>query len=286
MVSSLLEKATRFNELHNSDGIFVMPNAWDAGSAKFLADQGFAALATTSGGVNYARGRQDYVYAVPASEMLEAYGLIAHAVDLPVSGDLENGYGTDPETVAATIRQSAEHGMVGGGIEDWSGDPDNPLYETGLAVERIAAARQAGDACGFPYTLTARCEIYSFDLPNRFAEAVRRANLYSDAGADCIFIPGLNDPDDLRRLVREVPAPISVVAGLGEVVTGEGDPQLSVAELADIGIRRVSTGGSLARACFGLLRRAARELAEEGTFSYTRDAIPDPEINAFYKNFT
>lgn len=276
MNHKLLARAEHFRELHMRDEIFVMPNAWNAGSAKFLAAQGFAAIATTSGGVNYARGRQDYVYAVPASEMLEEYRLIAEAVDIPVSGDLENGYGADPETVAETIRRSAECGMVGGGIEDWTGDPDQPLYETELAVARIAAAREAGDACGFPYTLTARCEIYSFDLPNRFAEAVRRANLYRDAGADCIFVPGLNDPDDLRRFAREVEAPVSVVAGLG-------DPQLSVAELADIGIRRISTGGSLARACFGLLQRAARELAEQGTFSYTRDAIPDPDINAFYE---
>ena len=214
--------------------------------------------------------------------MLEEYRLIAEAVDLPVSGDLENGYGEDPAAVADTIRQSAACGMVGGSIEDWTGDPDRPLYEAGFAVERIAAAREAADGCGFPYTLTGRCEIYSFDLPDRLNEAVRRANLYADAGADCLFVPGLNDPDDLRRLVREVDAPISVVAGLGEVVAGKGDPQLSVAQLADIGVRRISTGGSLARACLGLLERAARELAEEGTFTYTRDAIPDPEINEFF----
>lgn len=282
MTPTLLEKAKRFKELHERDQIFVMPNAWNAGSAKILAAQGFSAIATTSGGVNYFRGRQDYVYEIPAQEMLEEYRLIAEAVDLPVSGDLENGYGEDPAAVADTIRQSAACGMVGGSIEDWTGDPDRPLYETGFAVERIAAARGAADGCGFPYTLTGRCEIYSFDLPDRLNEAVRRANLYADAGADCIFVPGLNDPDDLRRLVREVDAPISVVAGLGEVVAGKGDPQLSVAQLADIGVRRISTGGSLARACLGLLERAARELAEEGTFTYTRDAIPDPEINEFF----
>ena len=306
MTPTLLEKAKRFKELHERDQIFVMPNAWNAGSAKILAAQGFSAIATTSGGVNYFRGRQDYVYEIPAQEMLEEYRLIAEAVDLPVSGDLENGYGEDPAAVADTIRQSAACGMVGGSIEDWTGDPDRPLDETGFAVERIAAARGAADGCGFPYTLTGRCEIYSFDLPDRLNEAVRRANLYADAGADCIFVPdqipalvkfgfffvvvengvvfvpGLNDPDDLRRLVREVDAPISVVAGLGEVVAGKGDPQLSVAQLADIGVRRISTGGSLARACLGLLERAARELAEEGTFTYTRDAIPDPEINEFF----
>ena len=283
MSAPLIDKAARFKALHEREDIFVMPNAWNAGSARFLAAEGFEAIATTSGGVNYSRGRQDYVYEVPAAEMLEEYRLICEAVDVPVSGDLENGYGEDLEAVAGTIRRSAEYGMVGGSIEDWTGDPGQPLYDAGFAAERIAAARAAADDCGFSYTLTGRCEIYSFDLPNRFAEAVRRANLYADAGADCIFVPGLNDPDDLRRLVREVDAPISVVAGLGEVVSGEADPQLSVAQLADIGVRRISTGGSLARACFGLLQRAARELAEQGTFGYTRDAIPDPAINAFFE---
>lgn len=283
MTATLKDKADHFRALHLSDGIFVMPNAWDAGSAKLLAAQGFDAIATTSGGVNYARGRQDYVYEVPADEMLEEYRQIAEAVPVPVSGDLENGYGTDPETVAHTIRRSVDCGMVGGGIEDWTGDPAEPLYETGLAVERIRAAREAGDATGIAYTLTARCEIYSFDLPNRFAEAVRRGNLYADAGADCIFVPGLDDRDDLRRFVREVDAPISFVAGLGEVGPGQNHPALSVAELADMGVRRISTGGSLYRTCFGALERAAEELFGSGTFSYTAGAIADADINAFMK---
>ena len=283
MKASLAEKAQHFRTLHERDGVFVMPNAWDAGSARLLASAGFEALATTSGGVNYARGRQDYVYEVPAEEMLAEYGLIADAVDLPVSGDLENGYGDDPQTVAHTIRRSAELGMVGGGIEDWTGDPDHPLYETGLAVERIAAAREAADATGIDYTLTARCEIYSFDLPNRFSEAVRRANVYADAGAHCVFVPGMNDREDLRRFCSEVSAPVSFVAGLGEVGAEGGGPPLTVAELADIGVRRISTGGSLYRTCFGALQRAAEELGGEGTFGYTKGAIPDPEINAFMK---
>lgn len=284
MRRSLAEKAAHFKALHQRDEIFVMPNAWDAGSAKLLAAQGFEAIATTSGGVNYARGRQDYVYEIPAGEMLEEYGQIADAVDIPVSGDLENGYGADPQAVADTIRRSAELGMVGGGIEDWTGNPSQPLYETGLAVERIVAAREAGDACGFVYTLTARCEIYCFDLPNRFCEAVRRANLYAEAGADCIFVPGLDDRDDLRRFVREVDVPVSFVAGLGEVGPMQGAPQLSVRVLAEMGVRRISTGGSLYRTCFGALQRAAEELGGEGTFSYTKGAIPDVDINLFMKN--
>lgn len=284
MKPGLAEKARQFRALHEREGIFVMPNAWDAGSARLLASFGFEALATTSGGVNYSRGRQDYVYEVPAEDMLAEYGLIADAVDLPVSGDLENGYGDDPQTVADTIRRSAELGMAGGGIEDWTGDPRNPLYETGLAVERIAAAREAGDTTGVDYTLTARCEIYSFDLPNRFAEAVRRANLYADAGAHCVFVPGMNDREDLRRFCREVSVPVSFVAGLGEVGAENGGARFTVAELADLGVRRISTGGGLYRACFGALRNAAEELRGRGTFDYTKGAIPDPEINAFMKS--
>ena len=258
-----------------------MPNAWDAGSAAILAAAGFAALGTTSGGVNWSRGREDYVYAVPASEMLSDYGAIAEAVDVPVSGDLENGYAAEPERVAETIRQSIECGMIGGSIEDSTGDPQKPLYPLDLAVERIRAARRAADAVDWPYTLTARCEVYFADLDkvhgeNPYSEAVRRANLYREAGADCIFIPGPSDKDTIAGLVRDIPAPISVVTGLGE-------SQLSVAQLADLGVRRISTGGSLARACFGLLRRSADEIFETGTFGYLRDAISDPDINAFFR---
>lgn len=283
MAASLLQKAKRFKALHRRDEIFLMPNAWDAGSAKLLAAEGFDAIATTSGGVNYSRGRQDYVYEVPGDDMLEDYRRIANAVDIPVSGDLENGYGDAPRDVARTIRRSAEYGMVGGGIEDWTGNPDAPLYDIGLAVERIAAAREAAGGCGFPYTLTARCEAYAFDLPDRFGEAVRRARLYADAGADCIFVPGLNRRSELRKLVEEAGAPVSFVVGIGEVGAEDGEPQLTVGELAEIGVRRISTGGSLYRACFAALRCGAQELSGPGTFTYSQAAISDPDINLFMK---
>ncbi len=277
MSPSLLDKAKLFADLHTREGIFVMPNAWDEGSAKFLAAQGFPALATTSGGVNWARGREDYVYAVPADEMLEAYGRVADCVDLPVSGDLEDGYATEPEKVAETIRRAAQLGMVGGGIEDFTGDPAKPLYELPLAAERIRAARVAADEADFPFTLTARCEIFYFDVENKYSEAIKRANLYREAGADCLFLPGGNTPEIIEGLVKEIDAPISVVS--------EWDgPQYTVRQLEDMGVRRISTGGSMARACYATLHQAAEKLATEGTFGYLGNVISDPAMSAFFKH--
>ncbi len=269
-------RAAAFRALHEGPGLFVMPNAWDAGSARFLAAAGFAAIGTTSGGVNWRLGREDYVYTTPAEAMLEEYGRIAEAVTVPVSGDLENGYGADPETVAETVRRSIVLGMVGGSIEDSTADPTTPLYETGLAVERIRAARQAADESGLPYTLTARCEVFFTGHASPLAEAVRRSNLYREAGADCLFVPTAGDGETIQALVAEIDGPLSVVAGLG------AEP-LTVARLEELGVRRVSTGGSLARACYGLLQRAAAEIAGRGSFSYVTNAIPDPDMNAFFR---
>ncbi len=277
MTPGLKEKAQRFADLHTQEGLFVMPNAWNEGSAKFLAAQGFKAIATTSGGVNWARGREDYVYQVPAAEMLEAYGRIAECVDVPVSGDLEDGYGAEPEKVAETVRRAADLGMVGGGIEDFTGDASAPLYELDLAVERIRAARAAADGVGFAFTLTARCEIFYFDVTDKYAEAVKRANLYREAGADCLFLPGGSAPETIRGLVKDIDGPISVVS--------EWDgPQYTVAELEDMGVRRISTGGSLARACFATLHQAAERLANEGTFGYLNNVVSDPAMSAFFKS--
>ncbi len=272
-------KAQAFKALHEQDATFVMPNAWDAGSAIILAQAGFAAIATTSGGVNWSNGQPDYVTKLPREVMLAAYRAIAEAVDLPVSGDLEQGYGDSPEAVADTITRSVECGMVGGGIEDFTGDFAAPLYDLDLSVERIRAARAAADATGIAYTLTARAETYSApDHPDPFGEAVQRGNLYREAGADCIFVPGPNDRATLAALVREIDAPISQVIGLGQ-------PPMTVAMLADLGVRRISTGGSLARGCFGLLKRAAEEMRDQGTFGYAAEAISDPAINALFTDY-
>ena len=276
MTDDLLAKATRFRELHERDGLFLMPNPWDAGTARILAAAGFAALGTTSGGVNHSNGRTDYDYSVSRADMLADCGRIAAAVDLPVSGDLENGYGDSPEQVAETITESIRHGLAGGSIEDHSADPAQPLYELELAVARIRAAREAADASGLPYTLTARAETYLVDHPDPFGEAVRRVNLYREAGADCLFVPGVKDAETIGTLVREVDGPVNVVMGL------VGAP-LSLDQLAELGVKRISIGGSLARATFALVRRAAEEMHTQGTFGYGAEQMSDDELNALMR---
>ncbi len=277
MTADLLAKATRFRDLHSREGIFVMPNAWDAGTARVLAAAGCEAIGTTSAGVNFAAGHPDYDYAVPRPEMMAAYGRIAEAVQVPVSGDLENGYGDTPEAVAETIRQSIHHGMVGGSIEDHSADATTPLYDLDLATDRVRAAREAADASGIPYTLTARAETYLVGHSDPFREGVRRVNRYREAGADCLYVPGVKDEETIAALVRETDGPINVVMGLA------GAP-LSVVMLAEIGVKRISIGGSLARASFALVRRAAVEMLGTGSFGYAADQIPDDELCALMRD--
>ncbi|MCP4329797.1 MAG: isocitrate lyase/phosphoenolpyruvate mutase family protein [Alphaproteobacteria bacterium] len=274
----LQAKARRFHDLHHGDGAFIMPNAWNAGSARILAAGGFEALGTTSAGVTYGRGVPEYEYRVPGEEMLEAFGHIAAAVDVPVNGDLEAGYGDSPEAVAETIRQSVAHGMVGGGIEDHTGDPASPLYDAEHAADRIRAARAAADDTGIPYTLTARAECYLVSHPDPFAESVRRLNLYREAGADCLYAPGTKDKDTIAALVREVDGPVNVVMGLAGVA-------LSARELEDLGVKRISIGGSLARAAMAVVRDAAREMAEAGTFTFAADAIPDAQLSEIFRRY-
>jgi 2-methylisocitrate lyase-like PEP mutase family enzyme len=276
MTDDLLAKTTRFRELHEREGLFLMPNAWDAGTARILAAAGFAALGTTSAGVNHSNGRTDYDYSVSRADMLADCGRIAAAVDLPVSGDLENGYGDSPEEVAETITESIRCGLAGGSIEDHSADPAQPLYELELAVARIRAAREAADASGLPYTLTARAETYLVGHPDAFGEAVRRVNRYREAGADCLFVPGVKDAETIGTLVREVDGPVNVVIGLA------GAP-LSVDELAELGVKRISIGGSLARAVFALVRRAAEEMHAKGTFGYAGEQMSDDALNALMR---
>ena len=271
----LAAKARAFRELHRRDGIFLMPNAWDQGSARILANAGFEALATTSAGIAYSLGVPDYFDRVSRDCMMERVAAIAAAVDVPVNGDLEGGYGEAPEEVARTITLSAEAGLAGGNIEDHTGDEREPLYDIELAAERIHAAREAADATGIDYTLTARSDCFLVKHPDPFAESVRRVNRYREAGADCLFVPGVSDAESIGRLAREVHGPINVVMGLSGAV-------LSVAELGALGVRRVSIGGSLQRATMGLVRRAAEEMHEKGTFRYADEQIPDGELMAFF----
>jgi 2-methylisocitrate lyase-like PEP mutase family enzyme len=252
-----------------------MPNAWDPGSARMLASSGFPAIATTSAGIAFSLGLPDYEGAVSQREMIDRVHHIARSVELPVSADLEAGYGTEPVDVAKTIELAIAAGAVGGNIEDFTGNSATPLFDSALAAERIRAARAAADASGIPFTLTARTDCYLAKTENPFQEAVRRANMYREAGADCLFVPGASDLGTIAELVKEIDGPLTVVMGL----TGLS---LTVSQLQDIGVRRVTIGGSLARATYGLIRKAAQEMVLDGSFDYSRQQIPDAELCAFF----
>lgn len=273
-----LQKALLLKELHGRDGIFLMPNAWDAGSARMLSAFGFPAIATTSAGIAFSLGLPDYEGAVSREAMIERIGQIAAAVDLPVSADLEAGYGAEPEQVGETIRLAIAAGVVGGNIEDFTGERSAPLFGLDLAAERIRAAREAADASGVPFTLTARTDCYLAGVENPFAVAVERANRYREVGADCLFVPGVSDPDVIAALVKEIDGPLTVVMGLS-------GSTLSVSQLAELGVRRVTIGGSLARATYGLIRQAASEMKEQGSFSFAAQQIPDRELCQFFASF-
>ncbi len=257
-----------------------MPNAWDPGTAIVLAEAGFPFIATTSAGIAFAQGVPDG-QSLSRSRMLELVEQIAAAVDVPVSADLEAGYGPSPDDVAATVRGGVAAGVVGCNIEDSTGERDHPLFELGLAVERIRAGAEAARATGTQFVLNARVDPYLVRLgtpEENLAESIRRANAYREAGADCLYVPGVTEPDAIERLVREIDGPLNVLGA-----RGGGDQALTVAELEAVGVRRVSIGGSLAVAALGLVRRAGAELLERGTFSYAREAMSNAEANAMMR---
>ena len=275
MPPGLQQKAQRFETLHTLGECFVMPNAWDAGSAVLLEQAGFQALATTSAGIAFSRGLADAEGALDFEEALQVTHGIAAAVELPLSMDSENGYAHEPEAVHANMTRIAGCGAVGASIEDYGGNPDKPLYDIELAVERVAAAKQALAALDYPFVLTARAECYLYGHPDPFRESVERVNRYREAGADCLYVPGIRDIDTIRALVDAVDGPVNVVMGLA------GKP-VTVAELRDAGVTRISIGGSLARATFGLIRRAAKEMLDPGSFSYADGQIADAELCALF----
>lgn len=274
-MSTQIQHGERFRALHTGSQTFLMPNAWDPGSACMLATGGFPCLATTSAGIAYSLGQPDFEGRVSRSQMMERIQLIAAAVDLPVSADLEAGFGTAPRDVAETIRLAIQAGVVGGNIEDLSGHLHTPLFDIGLSGERIRAAREAADGSGIPFTLTARTDCYLAGLPSPFAEAVRRANLFREMGADCLFVPGIKDAETIAALAREIDGPINVVMGL----TGSA---FTVSQLSDLGVKRISIGGSLARSALGLIRRATQEMREHGSFSFAQQQIPDADLCNFF----
>jgi 2-methylisocitrate lyase-like PEP mutase family enzyme len=270
-----VQKGRAFLELHRADGVFLMPNAWNAGSACMLEAAGFPAIGTTSAGIAFCLGLPDYEGALTRDVALEETHRIVRAVAVPVNADAENGYGHEPEHVAETIQRFASAGVVGVSIEDFSANYGKDLYEREHSVERIKAARASADALGFPFTLTARAECYLVAHQKPFEESVIRANLYRDAGADCLFVPGVKDPDTIAALVKEIDGPLNVVMGL----VGSS---LSVRQLQGLGVKRISIGDSLTRATFGLIRRAAEELSQDGTFKFADEQIPDDELCQFF----
>jgi 2-methylisocitrate lyase-like PEP mutase family enzyme len=272
---SQAQKGAEFSGLHTAEGLFVMPNAWNAGSACMLESAGFPAIGTTSAGIAFCLGLPDYEGALSRDAALEETRRMSMAVDVPVSADAENGYGHEPDEVAESIRMFAEAGVVGASIEDFSASFGTSLYERSHAVERIRAAREAADSLKIPFTLTARAECYLVEHAEPFKESVIRANLYREAGADCLYVPGIEDQETIAALVREVNGPINVVMGL----VGNA---LTVSELKALGVKRVSIGGSLTRATFGLIRRASEEIRERGTFGYADEQVPDAELCRFF----
>jgi len=262
----------RFRELHQS-GCFVIPNPWDLGSARLLEQLGFPALATTSAGFAWSLGRPDS--GVSLDQTLAHLRAISAIVSVPVNADFRGGFAIDPAGVAAGIRAAATTGIAGLSIEDSTGDAAQPLFEFALAVERIRAARRAIDASGAGILLTARSEGFLVGRPD-LAETVRRLGAYAEAGADCLYAPGIRDKDEIAAVVKAVaPRPVNVLCGSNFA---------TVAELAELGVRRISVGGALARAAWSGFLEAAREIAERGTFSSLSRAVPFAEIDGAFRS--
>jgi 2-methylisocitrate lyase-like PEP mutase family enzyme len=262
-----------FRKLHES-GCFVIPNPWDAGSARYLQRLGFRALATTSGGFAFSRGLSDG--AVPVDSMLRNIAEIVSAADLPVNADFESGYSPDPAGVAANVKLCIDTGVSGLSIEDSTGNTAHPLYEIPAAIERLQAARAAIDASGTGVMLTGRAECYLTGHAEPLKESIRRLQAYAEAGADVLYAPGVHRREEIKTIVSEVaPKPVNVLVS--------SDIGLSVADLADMGVRRISVGSALARAAWTGFMRAAQLISKEGTFKGFDGLAPFPEINNLFR---
>ena len=271
------DKAAQFLALHQRPEPFVVANPWDAGSARILTGLGFEALSTTSAGLAFTLGRRDGTASVLRDEALANAKAIVDATSLPVAADLENGYGHTPEICAETIRLAAETaGLVGGSIEDATGDPARPIYEFDHAVERVAAAAAAARALPFPFMFVARAENYLHGRPD-LDDTIRRLQAYEAAGAAVLYAPGITRPEDIRTVCVSVTKPVNVLMGL------KGAPKLSLKELGALGVRRVSIGSGFARAALTAFLHAAREVREQGTFTFADDALYISEIAGLFE---
>lgn len=270
--TALLAKAEAFAALHEGPDILVLPNCWDAGSAKILADSGFPAIATTSAGVAFAHGYADG-HVISRDEMCAEVARCAAITGVPLTADMEAGYGAAPQDVAETIRQVIAAGAVGANIEDAIATEAEPMLDMSLAVDRIRAGREAADAAGIPFVINARTDVYLYNkgaTPAMFDEAVARANAYYAAGARCVYVPGVADPDLIQRLTNAIDGPLNILAG---------PTSPSTAALQAMGVARVSIGGRLARACLKLVENAAAELRGPGTYGYAEGAFSNDALN-------
>jgi 2-methylisocitrate lyase-like PEP mutase family enzyme len=259
------QKANALRAMHRGK-ILVLPNAWDVASARVIQQAGFGAIATTSAGIAFTMGYPDG-QRISREEMLAVVGRIAAAVEVPVTADVEAGYGDRPEDVARTARDVLAAGAVGMNLEDATGDPKNPLFDLGLQIERVKAVRE------LPIVLNARTDVYLLEVgtpEKRYDEALRRLAAFRDAGADCVFVPGLREAATIGRLVKDLRYPVNIL-------TGPGSP--SVPELQQLGVARVSLGSSAMRATLGLLRRVAEELKDAGTYTSLEGGIPFADVN-------
>jgi 2-methylisocitrate lyase-like PEP mutase family enzyme len=266
------DKAIQFRQLHRGPRVLILSNAWDVASARIFEDAGFPAIATTSGGIAFSLGYPDG-QRIPREEMMARIARIARAVHVPVTADVESGYGPTPEDTAKTTRELIQAGVCGLNLEDASNRRDQPLIDQELAVEKIKAAREAAVQMRAQIVINARTDIYLLPEGNPdadYSEAVRRLLAFRDAGADCVFAPGLKDAETIERLAKAVECPLNILAG-------PGTPSIPVLE--KLGVARVSVGSAPMRATLGLLRRVAEELKTSGTYSALEGAVPYPELN-------
>jgi 2-methylisocitrate lyase-like PEP mutase family enzyme len=277
--SSMIQRAELFKKLHQQKEIFVVPNPWDAGSARILETLGFKALATTSAGLAYALGKPDGHASIAREQTLENAKSIIEATQLPVSADLENGYGDDPLSCAQTIQLAAAAGLSGGSIEDATGRPKDPIYSFDLSVDRVRAAVQAARQLATSFTLTARAENLIYGRSD-LKDTIKRLVAYADVGADVLFAPGLKTREEIEAVVKAVaPKPVNVVMGLSGA-------DFSLQTLEQFGVKRVSLGSSLSRAAFGAFFRAAEEVLQQGTFHFAAEAKPYSEMNALFAKYS
>ncbi|MFD2288885.1 isocitrate lyase/phosphoenolpyruvate mutase family protein [Pedobacter petrophilus] len=275
-VLSQITKATAFLRLHQRNGVFIIPNPWDAGSAKVLEHLGFEALATTSAGLAFCLGLPDGHASLTRELTLANASSIINSTRLPVAADLENGYGDDPLDCAKTITLAAHIGLCGGSIEDATGKPNDPIYPFKLAVERIKAAVQAKQDLSVPFTLTARAENLIYGRPD-LKDTINRLTAFADAGADVVFAPGLKTHKEVMAVLKAVhPVPVNVLMGIQGC-------QLTVDELADMGVKRISLGSSLIRAAYGGFIRAVEEVKQQGTFKFAQETTPYASLNEIFK---